>query len=71
MKKDKTLDKVLIMLAIFLLSFVIAMIVIYTIKDWPMDTLITMVMSGSGLEVMATAIITITKVKNEKKGENK
>lgn len=70
MKTDKTLDRVLIILALFLLSFIVAMIVIYTIKDWPMDTLITMVMGGSGVEVMATALITIFKYKNRKEEKN-
>lgn len=70
MKTDKTLDRVLIILALFLLSFIVAMIVIYTIKDWQMDTLITMVMGGSGVEVLATALITIFKYKNRREQTN-
>lgn len=70
MKTDKTLDRVLIILALFLLSFIVAMIVIYTIKDWQMDTLITMVMGGSGIEVLATALITIFKYKNRREQNN-
>lgn len=61
MKKLKTLDKVLITLGAFLFAFIVATIIIYTIKDWQYDTLITMVLGGGGVEVIATAIIQIAK----------
>lgn len=64
-KKAKTLDVVLVVLAVFVFSFILSMVVIYTWKDWPMDTLITMVLGGSGIEVVATALITISKIKKE------
>lgn len=57
----KTLDKVLITLGAFLFAFIVATIIIYTIKDWQFDTLITMVLGGGGIEVVATAIIQIAK----------
>lgn len=67
-KRLNNLDKVLIALAIFLFAFVVSSMIIYTIKDWQYDTLITMVLSGSGVEVLAAAIIQIAKYKH--KGDN-
>lgn len=64
MKKLNTLDKVLVILGIFLFVFITATVVIYTIKDWPYDTLITMVLGGSGIEVVSTALIQIGKYKH-------
>ena len=70
MKKKKsklnTLDKVLIIMASFLFVFIVATVVIYTIKDWQYDTLITMVLGGSGAEVFASAIIQVAKYKHKK-----
>lgn len=66
--KLNTLDKVLIILASFLFVFIVSTIVIYTIKDWQYDTLISMVLEGSGVEVFAAAIIQIAKYKH--KGDN-
>lgn len=65
MKKLNTLDKVLIALAVFLGLFIISTIVIYTIKDWQYDTLITCVMGGGGAEVLATAVIQVAKYKHK------
>ncbi|MBQ6090777.1 MAG: hypothetical protein IJL07_05925 [Lachnospiraceae bacterium] len=64
-KRLNNLDKVLIALAIFLFAFVVSSMIIYTIKDWQYDTLITMVLSGSGVEVLAAAIIQIAKYKHK------
>lgn len=70
MKKLKTLDKVLIILGAFLFCFIVASITIYTIKDWPFDTLISMVLGGGGIEIVATAVIQIAKYKNnQNRGE--
>lgn len=68
MKKFNTLDKVLIILASFLFVFIVSTVVIYTVKGWQYDTLITMVLSGSGVEALATAIIQVAKYRH--KGEN-
>lgn len=65
MKQLNTLDKVLIILASFLFLFITATVVIYTIKDWQYDTLITMVLGGSGAELFASAIIQIAKYKHK------
>ena len=67
-KRLNNLDKVLIALAIFLFAFVVSSMIIYTIKDWQYDTLITMVLSGGGVEALAAAIIQIAKYKH--KGDN-
>lgn len=69
MKKLKTLDKVLITLASFLFLFIVATMVIYTINGWQFDTLITCVLGGSGIEVIASAVIQIGKYKHKDKGE--
>ena len=66
MKKLNTLDKVLIILASFLFVFIVSTVVIYTIKDWQYDTLITMVLGGSGAEVFASAVIQVAKYKHKK-----
>lgn len=65
MKKINTIDKVLIILASFLFLFITATVVIYTIKDWQYDTLITMVLSGGGAEALATAFIQVSKYKHK------
>lgn len=70
MKKLNTIDKVLIILASFLFIFVVSTVIIYTIKDWQYDTLITMVLSGGGAEAIATAIIQVAKYKHKGKGED-
>lgn len=61
----KTLDLILIILGSFLFIFIVTMIVIYCIKDWNMDQLITMVLSGCGIETIMTGIITVSKFKRK------
>lgn len=68
-KKMNTLDKALIALAIFLFAFILSTIIIYTYKDWQYDTLITMVLSGCGIETVVTGIIQVAKYKL--KGDDK
>ena len=67
MKKLNTIDKVLILLALFLFAFVVSTVVIYTIKDWQYDTLITCVLGAGGIESIATAGIQIAKYKHKDK----
>ena len=66
-QKLNTLDKVLVILASFLFLFITASVVIYTVKDWQYDTLITMVLSGGGVETVAAAVIQIAKYKHKDK----
>ena len=65
MKKLNTLDKVLIGLASFLFVFIVVTMVIYTVNGWQFDTLITCVMGGGGIEVVASALIQIAKYKHK------
>lgn len=69
MKKLNTIDKVLIILALFLFAFIVTTIIIYTIKEWQYDTLITMVLGGSGVEVFASAVIQVAKYKHKDKDD--
>lgn len=66
MKKLNTLDKVLLGLASFLFVFIVTTMIIYVVNGWHFDTLITCVLGGGGIEVIASAIIQIHKYK---KGE--
>ena len=70
MKKLNTLDKVLIILALFLFAFIVSTMIIYTIKDWQYDTLITCVLGAGGIETLATAGIQIMKYKKGIKEES-
>lgn len=69
MKKLNTIDKVLIILASFLFAFIVATMIIYTIKDWQFDTLITCVLGAGGVESVAGAFIQIAKYKHKDKGD--
>jgi ABC-type Fe3+-siderophore transport system permease subunit len=66
-KRRNTLDNVLIILAFFLFLFITASVIIYTVKDWQYDTLITMVLSGGGAEALAAAFIQVAKYKHKDK----
>lgn len=61
MKKIKTRNLVLIVLGIFIASFIIAMIVIFCVKDSVPDTLIQYTLGAGGVEALALAGITISK----------
>lgn len=67
MKKLNTLDKVLIGLASFLFVFVVTTMIIYVVNGWQFDTLITCVLGGGGIEVIASAVIQIAKYKHKDK----
>jgi len=66
----KTLDKVLIIVGVFLASFIVATVIIYTVNGWPYDTLIPCVVGGSVLEAINTMIITVSKVKHGKQDDD-
>ena len=67
MKRNKFLDKVLIVIALFLLVFIITMIVIFCIKDSVPDTLIISVFGACTGEVSVCGWIKTIK---EKKHDN-
>ena len=62
-KKEKLngLSKGLLLVAAFTFCFVIATMIIYTIKDWQFDTLITCVLSGAGADAVISGFIQISK----------
>lgn len=62
----KTLDRVLIIVGAFIAAFIIATVVIYTVKGWQYDTLIPCVVGGGVLETVNTMIITVNKIKRGK-----
>lgn len=68
MKKEKmkTLDKVLIIVGVFIALFIISTVIIYTYKDWQYDVLIPCVVGSGLLETVNTMIITVNKIKNNK-----
>lgn len=66
----KTLNKALLGTAIVVVLFIIAMVVIYTIKDWNMDVLIGSVLGGGLFEAFFTHRITIEKIRNGEANEN-
>ena len=68
MKKEKmkTLDKVLIIVGVFIALFIISTVIIYTYKDWQYDVLIPCVVGSGLLETVNTMIITDNKIKNNK-----
>lgn len=59
----KTLDKVLIIVGGFIAAFIVATVIIYTVKDWQYDTLIPCVVGGGILETVNTMLITVHKIK--------
>lgn len=67
MKKNKLnkLDKVLIVLALFLFAYVVSTLIIYTINGWQYDTLTTCVLGAGGVESIAMAFIQIAKYKHK------
>ena len=64
-EKIKTLDKVLIIVGIFIALFIISTVIIYTLKDWQYDILIPCVVGSGILETVNTMIITVNKIKNK------
>jgi len=59
----KTLDKVLIILGIFVAIFIVANLVIFCIFQSVPDTLISCTLGAGGVEVIMTALIQIRKKK--------
>lgn len=61
-KKRKTSNTVLLVLGIFVVTFIISMEVIFCIKGSVPDTLIQYTLGAGGLEVLVLALIKISKV---------
>ena len=69
-EKMKTLDKILIIVGIFIALFIISTVVIYTVKGWQYDVLIPCVVGGGILETINTMIITVNKIKKSNNNIN-
>lgn len=68
MKNKKFLDRVLVIMALFLFAFTVAMIIIFCVKDSIPDTLIISVFGACTGEVSICGWIKTIKVRND--GEN-
>lgn len=58
----KTSNTVLVILAVFLLTFIIAMTVIFCVKGSVPDTLIQYTLGAGGVEALVLAAIKVSKV---------
>lgn len=70
MKKLNNLDKALIAVGIYLILFATASMIIYTVKGWNFDVLITAILSGGGLEAIIGGFIQYGKYKYKDKETN-
>lgn len=61
-KREKTSNRVLVLLGLFLLAFIVAMIVTYWVKGAVPDTLIQYTLGAGGVEALVLAGIKISKV---------
>lgn len=66
----KTLNKILIIIGIFLALFIITMIILFCIYQNIPDTLVVGVLGSGGTECILCAIIEIVKHKYKKEDEN-
>ena len=64
-KRPNRLDKALTFVATFLVAFVIATVIIYTVNGWQYDTLITCVLGAGGIEAIAGAFIQMAKYRRK------
>jgi hypothetical protein len=63
-EKLKTLDKILIIVGIFIALFITSTVIIYTYNGWQYDVLIPCVVGSGILETINTMIITVNKIRN-------
>ena len=68
-KKRKKIDIFVICVMVYWIAFVIAMIVIFCIKDSVPDTLIQYALGGGAVELVCTALIEIKSGKREQETE--
>lgn len=66
-KKFNNLDKTLIGLASFLFAFIVTTMIVYIVKGWQYDILISCVLGAGGIEAIAGAFIQISKYKHKDK----
>ena len=71
MKKFNTLDWILLIVEVQILSFTIATIIIYTLNGWQFDTLVTCFLGiFGGIEPIIAGAIQISKYKHKKGDED-
>ncbi len=70
MKKLNNIDKALIAVGIYLILFATASMIIFTVKGWNFDILITATLSGGGLEAIIGGFIQYGKYKYRKETDN-
>ena len=63
MKKRKTSNLILLVMGLFAVAFIVAMTVIFCVKDSVPDTLIQYTLGAGGVEALLLAGINITKVR--------
>ena len=68
-EKMNKLDVALIVLAVAVFSFVVATMIIYTVKGWQFDTLITSFLGAGGIESFIMGGIQIAKYFKRKGGK--
>lgn len=66
----KTSNRILLIMGLFLLTFISAMTVIFCVKGAVPDTLIQYTLGAGGVEALLLAGIKISKVRNGKGGED-
>ena len=69
-KEAKTSNLILLAMGLFALAFIVAMTVIFCVKDSVPDTLIQYTLGAGGVEALLLAGIKISKVRAGKGGED-
>lgn len=69
MKKRKTSNLILLAMGLFAVAFIVAMTVIFCIKDSVPDTLIQYTLGAGGVEALLLAGIKISKVRAGEKDD--
>lgn len=69
MKKRKTSNLILLVMGLFAVAFIVAMTVIFCIKDSVPDTLIQYTLGAGGVEALLLAGIKISKVRAGEKDD--
>ena len=67
-KKRKTSNIVLLILGLFIMTFIVSMEVIFCVTGSVPDTLIQYTLGAGGLEVLVMALIKVSKVVSGEKG---
>jgi hypothetical protein len=66
----KTSNKILVLLGLFIVTFIVAMTAIFCVKGAVPDTLIQYTLGAGGLEALLLALIKVSKVVTNKNTSN-